>query len=178
MDICRGRARGVGSGVVDLHGVVDEPGPVSDGSFGLIAHCGGQRVDDGTMVRSAMGLRSWSCGGLKERWMPLSSRKAAKPWDMRPPSWSVRSSLNFGRPSDLPSSSVGVPTVASNWAFTRAKAARTSPLALRGSNHTNREYSSIKIAAYMYPPIDRGKGPLMSRWILPGSGVGVGSEPE
>ena len=53
---------------------------------------------------------------------------------------------------DLPSSPIATPTRASNLAMARLVASMTSVLFLRNSTITNLECSSMKKAAYRYPP--------------------------
>ena len=100
------------------------------------------------MVRSAIGLRSWSCGGLVVWCRDSSARKARNACDMSLPSrseWIVRTR---GRGSARPCSSTGVPTVALNAAMQRAAAAPASDFCLMNSTKTKRECSSIAKRAY------------------------------
>ena len=85
------------------------------------------------MMRSAIGLRSWSCGGLVV-WCTFSlAQNSRKYLDMSFPSrseWMVRTR---GRAMARPCSSTGVYTVALKAAMMRATASAASDLSLMNS---------------------------------------------
>ena len=88
------------------------------------------------MMRSAMGLRSWSCGGLTVWWkvVPLPPPlKSLNEWDMSLPSRSEWISRMTGRGRGRPSASTLAPTVALNAATQRPADACASDFSLMKS---------------------------------------------
>ena len=96
------------------------------------------------MVRSAIGFRSWSCGGEVVWWMSSAERNARNVCDISLPSRSPCTVRTVGRGSGWPASSMGVPTVALKAAMHRLIAASASDFNLMNSTKTKREYSSMQ----------------------------------
>jgi len=88
------------------------------------------------ITRSAIGLRSWSCGGLSVWWIDSAAQNARKYSDTSLPSWSEWISRRRGRGKARPSSSTGVKTVASKAALMRAMAVAAWSFVLMNSTKT------------------------------------------
>ena len=99
-----------------------------------------------------------------------SARKASNPRDSSPPSWSRWSRRTVGRAIGLPSSSVGVPTVALNSAMIFLTASGASDLFRMKAMNTYLVCWSMAMTAYWnFPHNEGGKGPLRSMCRSPGS---------